>query len=74
MLCSVCVPLCQAGSSTTSCTKPLCDAMKLMNMEVPEGDDQWSRTPVVKRPMASDSVERDLKMTPPPVVNQQSET
>ena len=48
--------------------------MKLMNLDKMPVESTWMRTPSVKKPMSADTVEKGLELTPPPVVNQQSET
>ena len=48
--------------------------MKLMNLDKMPTESTWMRTPSVKRPLSAGTVENGLALTPPPVVNQQSET
>lgn len=49
------------------------EAMKLMKLEGMPETEQNTRTPRVSRPKMADLVELGLALTPPPIVNQQSE-
>ena len=48
-------------------------AMQLMNLAGMPEDETWSKTPLVTKPKTADTVAHGLELTPPPVVNQQSE-